>query len=289
MKFNISEAISWPVLLRDRAKSSWSRPEVKKAQRRADARREPFLPTTQSHGLCSRSQQKEAMRWLLCLLVMTLLPWGWVQAQTRNDRDGFRQQYKLILERNIFSRDRRPYVPREPRTYRPPPPIETDYCLKGITREQEQLTAFIEQLSTGIIGRYTLNAKIARGAIQAITLDQVEYVLGPVAVSNELSRGQTASDPNDPNSPTMPVDPNDPNTISAASGVKVTQVRIGQTLQGLAPGSRASSAVVFQDTTAPAATSSAPSDASADSAPLGDDESEILKRLMQRRQQELAD
>jgi len=221
--------------------------------------------------------------------MIMLLPWGWAQAQTRNDRDGFRQQYKLILERNIFSRDRRPYVPREPRTYRPPPPIETDYCLKGITREHEQLTAFIEQLSTGIIGRYTLNAKIARGSIQAITLDQVEYALGPAAASNELSRAQTASDPNDPNNPAVPVDPNDPNTISAASGVKVTQVRVGQTLQGLAPGNRASSAMVFQDNTAPADTSSATSETPGDAEPMGDEESEILKRLMQRRQQELAD
>jgi len=217
-----------------------------------------------------------------------LLPIAAAQAQRRDDQGGFRQQYKLILERNIFSRDRRPYVPRERRsTYRPPPPIETDYCLKGITREHDTLTAFIEQLSTGIIDRYTVNAKIARGSIQAITLDLVEYAMGPAAVSNDLKGSEPASDPNDPNSPGIPVDPNDPNAIGAASGAKVTQVRIGQTLQGVAPGNRASSAMVFQDNTAPADTSSSSSEASADSEPMGDEESEILKRLMEKRQREL--
>jgi len=29
--------------------------QVKKARRRAEARREPFSPTTQIHGLCSQS------------------------------------------------------------------------------------------------------------------------------------------------------------------------------------------------------------------------------------------
>jgi hypothetical protein len=226
---------------------------------------------------------------ILSLLVIMLLPWGLTQAQRRDEQDGFRQRYKLILDRNIFSRDRRPYVPRQQRqtTYRPPPPIETDYCLKGIAREHDTLTAFIEQLSTGIIDRYTLNTKIARGSIQTITLDLVEYAMDPVAASNDLKDSETASDPNDPNSPGIPVDPNDPNAIDATVSAKVTQVHIGQTLQGVAPGSRASSTRVFQDSTTPADTSSSSSEAPADSAPLGDEESEILKRLMEKRQREL--
>ena len=56
------EPIPIPVLQRGRAKSLWSRPEVKRARRRAEARREPFSPRTQIHELCSRSQPKEVLK-----------------------------------------------------------------------------------------------------------------------------------------------------------------------------------------------------------------------------------
>ena len=38
---------------------------MEKARRRAEARREPFSPTTQIHGLCSRSQSEEVLGWVL--------------------------------------------------------------------------------------------------------------------------------------------------------------------------------------------------------------------------------
>ena len=235
---------------------------------------------------------------ILSLLTVTLLPLGLAQAQRRDERDGFRQQYKLILDRNIFSRDRRPYVPRERTTTdRPPPPIETDYCLKGIARERKQLTAFIEQLSTGIIDRYTLNAKIAKGSIKTITLDMVEYAVDTAQATNGPAEPNSAGDPNDPNALSTSGDPNDPNDsktpsgpndVKAPGGVKVTQVRIGQTLQGLAPGNTASFVAVPVDVAATAGASSASSATPAAAEPMGDDESAILKKLMERRQQELA-
>jgi len=43
---------------------------VEKAQRRTEVRREPFLPTTQIHGLCSRSQSKEVLGWVLTLSIV---------------------------------------------------------------------------------------------------------------------------------------------------------------------------------------------------------------------------
>ena len=56
------ELISKLILKRGRAKSLWARPEVKRARRRTEVRREPFSPTTQSHGLCSRSQPKGVLK-----------------------------------------------------------------------------------------------------------------------------------------------------------------------------------------------------------------------------------
>ena len=62
-------SIPQPVLWRDRAKSSWMNSEMgtegaraaEKARRYTEARRDPFSPTTQIHGLCSRSQSKEVL------------------------------------------------------------------------------------------------------------------------------------------------------------------------------------------------------------------------------------
>ncbi len=229
------------------------------------------------------------LRILGILIIIPLLS-GVTQAQRRSSQDGFRQQYKLILERNIFSRDRRPYqAPRQRKTtYRPPPPIETDYCLKGITREHNQLTAFIEQLSTGYIDRYTLNAKIARGTIQTITLDTVEYAMSVVVEANDPNALNTANDPNEPNEPIALIASNDANDIKTPEGIKVTKVYIGQTLQGLAPGNTASLATMIEDWSATAAPSTPTTDTPVETEPMDADESDLLKQLMERRRQELA-
>ena len=66
-------SIPQPVLWRDRAKSSWMNSEMgtegaraaEKARRYTEARRDPFSPTTQIHGLCSRSQSEEVLGWVL--------------------------------------------------------------------------------------------------------------------------------------------------------------------------------------------------------------------------------
>ena len=104
---------------------------------------------------------------------------------------------------------------------------------------------------------------------------------------NDPNALNSSSDPNDPNGTNASIDPNDSKDIKAPEGIKVTQVRIGQTLQGLAPGTTASLDTGREDGSVSAGTTSSPSETPADAAPMGDDESEILKRLMQRRQQEL--
>jgi hypothetical protein len=59
---NKLELVSKLVLKRNRARSPWARPEVEKARRRAEARREPFSPTTPSHGLRSRLQPETVLK-----------------------------------------------------------------------------------------------------------------------------------------------------------------------------------------------------------------------------------
>jgi len=56
------QLVSKLIFKRNRAKSPWSRPEAERARRRAEARREPFLPTTPIHGFCSRLQRKAVLK-----------------------------------------------------------------------------------------------------------------------------------------------------------------------------------------------------------------------------------
>ncbi|MCH8219636.1 MAG: hypothetical protein IH892_23030, partial [Planctomycetes bacterium] len=65
-------------------------------------------------------------------ILLYLLPSGLAFAQVGDGQESFRRSYSILLERNIFSRDRRPYVPeRERSTYEapPPPPIESTLVL----------------------------------------------------------------------------------------------------------------------------------------------------------------
>lgn len=96
-------------------------------------------------------------------------------------------KYHLILDRNIFSKNRRVdgviVIPE--RNDPPPAPIETYYALVGITKENDLTVAFIENTSRRQIDKYTVKSKVARGEITDLTLDTLNY--------------SYQSDPNDPN------------------------------------------------------------------------------------------
>ncbi|MGQ9592822.1 MAG: hypothetical protein ACUVYA_21290, partial [Planctomycetota bacterium] len=94
----------------------------------------------------------------------------------------FFERYEIVIERNIFSRDRprrvvRPWeVPREAEAPRPAePPPEESHVLTGVVREGRTYLAFVEDLRA----QRTLKAKVgdpvARGRIAAITIDGIVY------------------------------------------------------------------------------------------------------------------
>jgi hypothetical protein len=207
-------------------------------------------------------------------ILLFMLPGGFAFARVGDGQESFRRSYRILLERNIFSQDRRAYVPeRERPVYKapPPPPIESTLLLTGISRQRGQTLAFIENTATGRIERHALSSPIARGRIQSLTLDFLVY-------ARESEEGTV--DPNaDPNAPVEGKTPPPP---------QLTKVWIGQTLMG--EGSTGSQAFTGSiGTESFAAPTTGPSQTQDDSTTPADsgEQSDILKRLLERRRQEL--
>jgi len=88
-------------------------------------------------------------------------------------------KYEIILDRNMFSRQRIPV--RRGDDTPPPPPImpnpESYFLLKGVAQENNQFIAFVEDKKTGVVLRLRQGDHVARGEIKSLTLDSLEYQL----------------------------------------------------------------------------------------------------------------
>ena len=186
--------------------------------------------------------------------------------------------FRILTDRNIFDRYRRPPVARPPRiegsrptiTPQPPRPADTDQyiVLLGIGLEGPQYTAFFEDSKAGKILQVLTGDVVGKGRLRAVNLDSVQYDRGGqfriVKVGYTLTGTQAAS-----MGFAMPA----PSASAAASGTSRS---------GSSTGSSRT------PTTAPATTqpTTAPS-AGATSAPASDGLQDILERMRQRREQEL--
>jgi len=88
-------------------------------------------------------------------------------------------RYSIILQRNIFSRQRTPFRPKE-RNSEPPvvvPNPETHFLLKGVVQEDNEFIAFVEDTQGGEVLRLRQGDRVARGAIKTLNLDAIEYEL----------------------------------------------------------------------------------------------------------------
>jgi len=180
---------------------------------------------------------------------------GAAQTSTPPPQDSF-SKYRIITERNIFSRQRgrRAATPRTDRErtvrqYTPPSP-ESYLVLKGLAKVDNVYVAFFEDTRGGALIRVTAGAGLARGRITKLNLDSVVYQRG----DNKAS------------------------------------IAIGQTLEGrLAPATLSLDNLVELARTAPIASSTQPADGNqppaAETPPA--DEADILRKLMERRKQEL--
>ena len=92
--------------------------------------------------------------------------------------DAFAEQYAVLLENNIFLRDRR--APREPSTRpaqpeAPPPPAEKSWMLVGVVFEEGTFHAYFEDLRSNSVTRTTLGEQIANGSVSELFIDAVAY------------------------------------------------------------------------------------------------------------------
>jgi len=133
--------------------------------------------------------------------IMTL----WPQPGIGQDQDAVAQKkdawesYRIILQRNIFSRQRGPRVDlsRRQRVDAPPPPNpETYYKLKGIVQQNGVFIAFIENTQRGQILRVREGDSVARGTVKNFNLDTIEYQFEDntvkIAMGKDLEGGQGA-------------------------------------------------------------------------------------------------
>lgn len=130
-------------------------------------------------------------------------------------------KYQIILQRNIFSRQRgpirqrrersRPVVIRNPESY---------LVLKGLVQEGDTFIAFVENTQNNTVLRLHEGDSVARGTVKNFTLDSIEYQLedktirvtlgldleggqGTLPMNRLLELSATSSTPSDPNAATQ--------------------------------------------------------------------------------------
>jgi len=97
--------------------------------------------------------------------------------QSANPRDSW-GTYRIVVERNMFSRQRGPRITRTRRQVpvAPPAPDPESYVvLKGIVQEDGTFIAFLEDTQSGQIRRVRQGDSVVRGKITSLTLDSIEY------------------------------------------------------------------------------------------------------------------
>ena len=154
--------------------------------------------------------------------------------------------YRIVVERNMFSRQRGPRVDRRRRQVpvAPPAPDPESYVvLKGIVQEDGAFIAFLEDTQSGQILRVRQGESVVRGKIKALTLDSIEYEF-------------------------------EDKTTTVTMGLNLQGGRDGIAFTGMYELSQTSSTTSAEGTTE-------------SSAPSSEDEAEILRQLMERRQQQV--
>jgi len=151
--------------------------------------------------MMKNNYNKTAVCMLLAIaigFIMTFWPQSGLSQDAAAPQDAW-AKYQIILQRNIFSRQRGPLRQRQQnersgRTIAPNP--ESYFLLKGIVQENGTFIAFLEDTRGGGILRLRKGDSVARGVIKALSLDSVEYQLEDrtiiVTMGHDLQGGQGA-------------------------------------------------------------------------------------------------
>lgn len=86
--------------------------------------------------------------------------------------------YNVVVERNIFVRDRRKPVVASTRTTRPatpPPSLESTLVLRGVVLEEGAFRAYFENTSANELLRVAAGDALAKGHVVEISIDAVAF------------------------------------------------------------------------------------------------------------------
>jgi len=175
--------------------------------------------------------------------------------------------FSILLERNIFDRNRRPPVvrttqPAPPaRPPRPTRPVDADqyFVLRGIALEGSRFTAFFEDTRAGTILQVKPGDAVGKGRVPGVNIDSAQYQRGDRLTIIRVGCTLTGS-----RAPAAGFEMPAPNPAADTSKT---------------PASASPSSATTQPTTAPAG--------GATSAPASGGLQDILERMRRRRQQEL--
>jgi len=137
---------------------------------------------------------------VLCACVlMACVPFGTGLGQERARASQGWAKYQIIMERNIFSRQRGPRRQAEENRERPPvvvPNPESYLRLRGIAQEDGVFVAFVEDTQVGTVLQLRAGDSVARGAVKSLTLDTIEYEFQgqamTIQIGQDLEGGQGA-------------------------------------------------------------------------------------------------
>ena len=149
-----------------------------------------------------KTNSKKRIGWILSAAVLGLIvvlePAIGLGQEAPAPRDPW-AKYELILERNMFSRQRGARHQEDvggPRRAVAVPNPESYFRLKGIVQEDGRFIAFIEDMRSNSVLKLHAGDSVARGAIKTLTLDTIEYQLADqittVQLGNDLEDGQGA-------------------------------------------------------------------------------------------------
>ena len=162
---------------------------------------------------------------LLLSVVLPALGAGTASAQQGASREGYRDKYSVLSERNIFLRERGRRRSEEP-SFRPSYTrrAEDGFVLRGVVAEEGQFHAYVESLSSYSVLKLAIGDAVASGKIASIEMDAIDYEQGgrrtrievgqtltggPVPTSEPAQSG--GSDPATQPASGPPINPNDPN------------------------------------------------------------------------------
>jgi len=91
--------------------------------------------------------------------------------------------YRILIERNIFSRNRRSPTQEVRETAPAPAPPERFIVLTGVARRGAEHVAFLEDARTGNTKAVKVGDNVLEGRIRNMTLDMIEYEKGEETVT----------------------------------------------------------------------------------------------------------